>query len=93
MIKLQYLDANNLYGWTMCKYLPYAGLSWVNPNGYDEDLIKYYDKKDDYGAVLEVDIEYPVIAKIKHNDLAFLPLKKKINGVNKLVTTLEDKER
>ena len=22
---IQYLDANNLYGWAMCKHLPYGG--------------------------------------------------------------------
>ena len=26
---ITYLDKNNLYGWTMCEYLPYAGFEWV----------------------------------------------------------------
>ena len=43
--------------------------------------------------MLEVDVEHPVKPKIKHEDLAFLPEKRKINGVKKLVTTLEDKEK
>ena len=25
---IQYLDANNLYGWEMCKHLPYGGFEW-----------------------------------------------------------------
>ena len=37
---LQYLDANNLYGWAMIKYLSYAGFCWTNTNTDDEDLIK-----------------------------------------------------
>ena len=89
---LQYLDANNLYGWTMCKKLPYAEFNWVDPDAYDEDMIKYYDDNDDYGAILEVDVEYPVMAKIRYQVLAFLPEKRKIIGVNKLLTTLEDKD-
>ena len=89
---LQYLDANNLYGWTMCKKLPNAEFNWVDPDAYDEDMIKHYNDNDDYGAILEVDVEYPVMAKIRHQDLGFLPEKRKINGVNKLLTTLEDKD-
>ena len=27
---LMYLDANNLYGWTMCKKLPVDGLKWID---------------------------------------------------------------
>ena len=27
-IFLEYLDANNLYGWAMSKYLPYGDFKW-----------------------------------------------------------------
>ena len=27
---IMYLDANNLYGWTMSQYLPYSGFKWLN---------------------------------------------------------------
>ena len=27
---IMYLDANNLYGWTMTQYLPYSGFKWIN---------------------------------------------------------------
>ena len=74
----------------MSKYLPYRGFCWTDPNAYDEDFIKNYDKGK-YGALLEADVEYPVNVKIKHKDLAFLPEKRKINNTNKLITTLEDK--
>ena len=76
----------------MIKYLPYAGFCWTNTNTDDEDLIKNYDEYGKYGAILEVDVEYPVDVKIKHKDLAFLPEKRKINNTNKLITTLEDKK-
>ena len=55
---LQYLDENNLYGWTMCKKLPYSDFCWIDPNACREDVIKIFDENDDYGAILEVDIEY-----------------------------------
>ena len=74
----------------MSKYLPYGGFCWTNPNAYDEDLIKNYDKGK-YGALLEVDVKYTVNVKIKHKDLPFLPEKRKINNTNKLITTLEHK--
>ena len=68
---LQHLDANNLYGWTMCKKLPVGEFAWVYPKYYTEDLIKNYDENDDYGAILEVDVEYPVMTRIKHRYLQF----------------------
>ena len=77
----------------MCRKLPYADFCWVDPSAYDEDIIKYHDENSEYGAILEVDVEYPISAKSKHEDLAFLPIKKKIDGVNKLITTLEEKEK
>ena len=64
-----------------------------NPKYYTEDLIKNYDENDDYGAILEVDVEYPVMTRIKHRSLQFLLERRKINGVNKLVTILDEKEK
>ena len=97
---LQYLDANNLYGWAMSKKLPVREFTWAKkPSIYTEQAIKMYDENNDYGAILEVDIEYPTMARIKHKDLPFLPYspllpqRKKINKIHKLVTTLEDKEK
>ena len=76
----------------MCTKLPYSDFCWIDPNAYTEDVIKNFDENDDYGAILEVDIEYPEETKIKHEDLAFLPEKRKINSTTKLVTTLYDKK-
>ena len=42
---LKYLDANNLYGWAMCKKLPFRNFNFVDPTYYDEELIKNYDEK------------------------------------------------
>ena len=27
---IMHLDANNLYGWAMCQYLPYGAFKWLN---------------------------------------------------------------
>ena len=54
---LKYFDANNLYGWAMCKKLLFSDFNFVDPLYYDEDLIKNYDKdKNDNGALVEVDV-------------------------------------
>lgn len=90
---LKYLDANNLYGWAMCKKLPFKGFNFVDPKYYDEDMIKEFDEDiNDYSAILEVDIECRRDVALKHEDLAFSPERRKINGVKKLITTLEDKK-
>ena len=71
----------------------------MNLNGQEtyhlctQDTIKDYNENSDYGALLEVDIEYPKELATKHRDLPFLPVRKKINKAMKLVTTLEDKEK
>ena len=47
---LEYLDADNLYGWTMCQKLPVGGFKWVkNVSRIDKDFIKNYDEDGDVG--------------------------------------------
>ena len=90
---LQYLDANNLYGWAMSKKLPIGGFKWDNPNKYTEDLIKNYDENGKYGCILEVDIEYPKELCKEHRDWPFLCDRRKIDKTSKLIATFEDKEK
>ena len=52
---LEYLDANNLYGWAMSKYLPYGGFKW---GGTNIDVLKIPDDSPK-GYILEVDLSYP----------------------------------
>ena len=91
---LMYLDENNLYGWAMCKKLPVSNLIWSDDlSKYTENFIKNYNENSDYGSILEVDIEYPKILWGLHKDLSFLPERKKLGNVEKLITTsIEDKE-
>ena len=92
---LQYLDANNLYGWAMCKKLPVDGYKWVDDlSTFNENLIKNYNENSDIDYFFEVDIEYPKELFNKHQGLPFLPNTEKINKVEKLlVTSIEDKEK
>ena len=46
---IQYLDANNLYGWAMSKKLPVNRFKWIDNNEtarlvINEDFIKNYDE-------------------------------------------------
>ena len=61
--------------------------------GTPRRLYRLYDENGDYGAILEVDTHYPKILSNEHRDLAFLRERRKINGVEKLVTTLKDKHQ
>ena len=77
----------------MMKKLPVRRFKWGNVKLYDENLIKDCNENGKYGMIFEVDIEYPEKVALKHEDLASLPERRKINGVEKLITTLEDKKR
>ena len=91
---LEYLDANNLYGWAMCEKLPVNGFKWVTKlNRFNEDFIKNYNKNSNVGYFLDVDIEYPKNLYKMHSDLPFLPDRKKIGKIEKFVCGIEDKEK
>ena len=91
---LMYLDANNLYGWAMSKKLPVNGFKWENNlSRFNENFIKNYNENSDVGYFLEVNIEYPKQLWSYHKDLPFLPERKKLGKVEKLVCSIEDKEK
>ena len=72
---IQYLDANNLYGWAMSKKLPVNGFKWLDSdkiNEKNEDFIKNYDENNDKGYIFEVDVKYPKRLHELHSDLPFL---------------------
>ena len=94
---LMYLDVNNLYGWAMCEKLPAGEYEWLTEEQINNFDVTLTAMNDNYGYVLEVDVEYPCDLQLHedHNDLPFLPEKKKMSkgGVEKLVTTLENKDK
>ena len=92
----QYLEANNLYGWTMSKTLPVNGFKWLDSdkiNEINEDFIKNYDENNDKGYILEVDVKYPKRLHKLHSDLPFLSERMVINKCKKLVCNLFNKKK
>ena len=66
---LKYLDASNLYGWTMSKTLPVNGFKWENDlRIFNENFLKNYNENSDAGYFLEVNIEYPKQLWSSHKD-------------------------
>ena len=71
---IQYLNANNLYGWAMSKKLPVNGFKWLdNEHVINQEFIKNYNENDKKGYILEVDVKYPKKLHDLHSDLPFLP--------------------
>ena len=90
---LEYLDANNLYGWAMSEPLPVNDFDWIEDlSKIDEDFIKNYDKDSDKGYILQVDIKYPKNLHDLSSGLPFLPERMEINKCNKLVCNRYDKK-
>ncbi|XP_071153082.1 uncharacterized protein [Mytilus edulis] len=75
---LSYLDANNLYGWSMSQCLPYGHFNWLT----EEEKIKLditklkADGSDGY--IFEVDLEYPTSLHSSHSDFPLAPERKHI---------------
>ena len=68
---LIYLDANNLYGYSLSQPLPTGKFRFLdNPEVFDID---YVDCDGDTGYVLEVDLQYPSHLHDDHNDYPLAP--------------------
>ena len=78
---LQYLDANNLYGYAMSRKLPLDNYQWANVTIFTDNFVKNYDVDSDKGFLLEVDVEYPYKLRVAHEDLPFLPEKKSLKNI------------
>ena len=89
---IQYLDAYNLYGWTMSKRLPVNGFKWIDNNEINEEFIKNYNENNNKGYILEVDVKYPKRLHELRSDLPFLSEKMKIDKCNKLACNLFNKK-
>ena len=87
---LQYLDANNLYGWAMSQPLPTGGFCWFD---IKPDKISKLAKRKSKGYLLEVDVRYPKELHDSHKDLPFMCERMKINGVEKLIPNLYYRKR
>ena len=92
-IYLQYVDANNLYGWAMVQNLPTHGFLWKDTEDFTPEKIDELVKKDKRGYLLEVDVKYPKELHKDRNELPFLVEKMKIKRVEKFVPNLKRKKR
>ena len=99
---IQYLDANNLYGWAMSKKLPTNGFKWIDNNEtarpsakhvINEDFIKNYNENNDKSYTLEVDVKYPKRLHELHSDLPFLSERMEVNKCKKLDCNLFNKKK
>lgn len=82
---LLYLDANNLYGWAMCKPLPVSDFEWMT----NEELKNW----ENIPCILMVDVDYPKKLHDLHNDYPLLPERKIVDKVEKLIPNLENKKK
>ena len=91
---IQYLDANNLYGWVMSQKLPLNNFKWVEDTyKINEEFIKNYTENSYKGYILEVDVKYPKKLHDLHSDLPFLPKRIKIDKCKKLACDLHSKKK
>ena len=81
---IQYLDANNLYGWAMSKPLPTHGFKWMKTSELETWGL--------YPCILEVDLEYPKELHDLHNDYPLAPEQIEVNKVEKLIPNLWNKK-
>ena len=89
---IQYVDANNLYGWVMSQKFPVDGFKQKKTIlKLHDDFIKNYDEDIDKGYILEVDTDFPKELHDLHRNLPFLAERMNINRCNKLVCDLYDK--
>ena len=71
------LVANNLYGYSMSKFLLTSSLKWLDPKKFNLNECTSNSSK---GCVLEVDLEYPKEFGQLHNDYPLAPAKIEIKG-------------
>ena len=90
---IQYLGANNLYGWATSQKLPVKGFKWLDSDKINEEFIHNYNEDNNKGYILEVNVKYPKRLHKLHSDLLFLPERMKINKCKKLVYNLSNKKK
>lgn len=88
-----YADVNNLYGYSMCQFLPLSDFSYLSKSELDTFDVTQVPDDSKYGYILEVDLDYPRKLHKDHNDLPFCAEKCISPGAKteKLVPNLYDK--
>ena len=86
-----YLDANSLYPTAMMQPLPVGEFEWTR-----ESALKDWERivnSENTGCTLEVDLEYPNHLHDFHDDFPLAPELLEVNGFQKLIPNLRDKEK
>ena len=73
---IAYLDANNLYGCVMSKFLPTSEFKWIDPKDFD---LKKYISNSLKRCVLDICLEYPKELRKLYNDYLIAPDKTETN--------------
>ena len=88
---IEYLDANNLYGWAMTQPLPVGEFRWME-EGELADWRNISNTKG-LGCILEVDLEYPEKLHDLHNEYPVAPERLTVGKVEKLIPNLNGKTK
>ena len=76
------LDANNLYGHSLCQYLPTSDFQWLTKGEIERLNVETIAHNNDYGYFLEVDLHYPRELHDIHNDFPLAPEKLDVQKEN-----------
>ena len=84
---INYLDANNLYGWAMCEPLPVGNFKMYDDEEKDKIIERLQNWKSisKKGYIIELDLEYPKELHDLHNSYPLAPEKIKVDTVDKLI--------
>ena len=80
----------------MSQKLPVNNFKWIKQgklSKFNEDFIKNCDENSNKRFFLEVDIDYPKPLFNLHKDFPFLPERKKVEKVEKLICSIENIEK
>ena len=83
-VYIQYLDANNLYGWAMSQPLPTHGFKWIENLTKEKVFSLLEQQSPNHGFLFEIDLLYPKELWKLHDDYPLAPEKKKVKNVEKL---------
>lgn len=70
---LIYLDANNLYGWSMSQSLPTHGFRWLSDEDINAFNVQNVAENSEEGFILSVDLDYPAELHDLHSAYPLAP--------------------
>ena len=89
----KYLYINNLCGRAISQKLTVGVFEWVEETSqFNKDFTKSYNNDSNERYFLKVDVQYPKELHERDNDLPFLPERRKVGNVKKLVTIMHGKK-